>query len=130
MKKEAEAYVYAVARRNGCLLLVKKGNFWILPGGKNKSGEDDLQGLFRNISQELPKLGLKSNKIEHLGDFSQKRPNKDDGTLVKVFLVEAEGEIMPSCEIKASFWSGKPQEYNLSKITKKIVHSLIKNGYL
>ena len=41
---------------NGRIIVVKKGDVWILPGGKPDGNETDQQCLTRELGEELPKL--------------------------------------------------------------------------
>ena len=120
--------ICAVIIKDGCILLVKKQKTWILPGGKPKLGESDMQCLFREIKEELPTLKLKN--IKYFGAFAGITPHKGDMLRTAVYFADANGEIAPSAEINMAEWIKNPEEYNLSDITQKIVLSLRKNGHL
>lgn len=114
--------------RDGCILLVRKRETWILPGGKPKVDESKLQCLFREIQEELPQLNLQN--IRYFGAFTGITPHKSDMLCAEVYLADADGEITPSAEINAAKWIKDPEEYNLSDITRKIVLSLRQKGRL
>lgn len=42
-----------IVERKGMLLLVKKGDFWILPGGEIEQGEDEMRCLDDVVSREM-----------------------------------------------------------------------------
>jgi len=42
-----------VVERRGCILLIKRGDFWILPGGELQEGESELDCLDRVVSKEM-----------------------------------------------------------------------------
>ena len=49
-----------VTIRNNKILLVRKGKIWILPGGKPKKDEGELQCLLREMREELPFVNIKN----------------------------------------------------------------------
>ena len=42
-----------IVERKGMMLLVKRGDFWILPGGEIEPGEDEMQCLEDVVSREM-----------------------------------------------------------------------------
>jgi ADP-ribose pyrophosphatase YjhB (NUDIX family) len=42
-----------IVERKGMILLTKRGDYWILPGGEIESGEDELQCLKEVVSREM-----------------------------------------------------------------------------
>lgn len=42
-----------IVERNGYILLVKRGDFWILPGGEIKEGQSELACLEEVVSREI-----------------------------------------------------------------------------
>ncbi len=116
--------------KNGCILLVRKQRTWILPGGKPEIKESDIQCLLREFKQELPLLRLQVKGLIYFDDFTGTTPHKGDLLCVKVYLADADGEILPDAEINKAEWVKNPEEYNLSDITRKIVLSLCQKGYL
>ena len=42
-----------IVERRGMILLTKRGDYWILPGGEVGSGEDELQCLEEVVSREM-----------------------------------------------------------------------------
>lgn len=42
-----------VVERNGYILLVKKGDYWILPGGEIKEGQSEIECLEEVVAKEI-----------------------------------------------------------------------------
>lgn len=42
-----------IVERNGYILLVKRGDFWILPGGEIKEGQSEIACLDEVVSKEI-----------------------------------------------------------------------------
>jgi 8-oxo-dGTP pyrophosphatase MutT (NUDIX family) len=112
------------------ILLVKKGNVWILPGGKpdkkDTSNEDTLR---REVYEELS--GTEINIGKYYSSFIGITPYKKD----KLEAITYFGSILydlkkPSAEISDAKFIGNFEDYQLSKITQKIVNSLRKDNYL
>jgi len=120
--------ICVVVIENGCILLVQKHKTWILPGGKPEVGESDIQCLTREVGEELPNLRLQN--LKYFGAFTGITPHKNDELCAEVYLANSDGEITTAAEINTAKWVNEPEEYNLSDITQKIVHSLRQNGYL
>lgn len=118
-----------VVIRNGKILLVRKKESWILPGGKPEASELDIQCLGREVKEEiLPKGELRN--IQFYKAFKGLTPHTGDILCVKSYFADIKGELCPSAEINAAEWTSNPEEYNLSDITGKIIISLCEEGYL
>lgn len=79
--------ISAAIIRNGAMLLVKKRNTWILPGGKPNEGESDTQCLIREITkEEVP--GTKLSDFRFYKSFKGRTPHSGDILLVRVYLAE------------------------------------------
>ena len=42
-----------IVERKGMILLIKRGDFWILPGGEVEPGEDEMQCLNEVVASEM-----------------------------------------------------------------------------
>ena len=42
-----------IVERKGMILLIKRGDFWILPGGEIEQGEDEMQCLEEVVAREM-----------------------------------------------------------------------------
>lgn len=123
--------VGVVIIENGSLLLVQKRQVWILPGGKPEEGETDRQCLLREVQEEeLP--GLVLHDLKYFGTFVGTTPHQGDQLQAEVYLADAGGDITPSAEVSKAEWvkSSDLGKYNLSGISRQIIHSLRQNGYL
>jgi 8-oxo-dGTP diphosphatase len=105
------------------ILIVRKRNVWILPGGKPEEGEGDLECLEREIMEEL---GTGMIMWTLYGSFTGKTPHKNDILEAIVYL----GDFRPSREISEARFVNNPYDYNLSDITKEIIDSLKKDNYI
>ncbi len=113
----------------GRILLVRKRQSWILPGGKPEPKESDLECLCREVREELS--GTELQNIRYYGEFEGITPHKGDILKVIVNFADIKGQLcQPAAEIAAYDWVNEFDNYNLSDITFKIVDSLIKDNYL
>ncbi len=119
----------AVCIQDGKLLLVKKKEVWILPGGKPYDSESDIDCMLREICiEELP--GTRLEKFELYRTFRGVTPHTRDLLEARAYFADISGELKPSAEINGVEWAEDARKYNLSDITGKFVDSLIKDGYL
>ncbi|TSD02686.1 MAG: hypothetical protein Athens071416_561 [Parcubacteria group bacterium Athens0714_16] len=119
--------VNAAIIQNKKILLVKKENTWILPGGKPKQNETDIQCLFRGMKEELP--GMIVHSVILLGEkFVGKTPHTGDQIESAVFLVEADGSIKPSAEINDSSFFSSFDALEISEPTKKCINFFKEKG--
>ncbi len=121
----------AACIRDGLILLVRKRESWILPGGKPEPGETDIDCLIRELHEEL--LGLYYAYIDScgfFGTFEGTTPHRGDVLQCKVYFAELEGTIAPAREISEVIWTANPLQLNLSDITRKIILKLKSDGYL
>lgn len=119
----------AVVFRKGCLLLVRKEQTWILPGGKPEVDESHIQTLVREFSEELPEARI-TTVTKYLGSFIGKTPHVGDQIKTHVYKVEIEGQITPSAEIKESAWVPllTARDLNLANPTRQVVDALFQKG--
>lgn len=120
--------ICVVIIEDGKILLCRKQQTWILPGGKPKPNEDDMKCLLREMEEELPDIRLEN--IKYFGNFQGIAPHKGYQLTAIVYIAEASGDIRPSAEIDQAMWTDKPEELALSDTTHKIVLSLRQHGYL
>jgi 8-oxo-dGTP diphosphatase len=121
--------INAAIIQDGELLLVRKKNTWILPGGKPEIGETDLECLCRETREELSGLELKNFRFYK--EFEGVTPHKGDVLKAKVYFADINSSFSKaSAEIVAAELTKKPEEYNLSDITRKVVDSLRRDHYI
>ncbi|MEK6826455.1 MAG: NUDIX domain-containing protein [Nanoarchaeota archaeon] len=110
------------------ILLVRKRETWIIPGGKPESGEGDLECLIREFREELPGSELKV--LRRYGSFEGKAPHKGDIVDVHVYLAEIRNLDRASAEISEAKFVNDPEAYNLAEPAMKIIKYLRKDGLL
>lgn len=111
------------------LLLVRKKQTWILPGGKPMENEPDKNCLIREINEEIPGTSIKI--LDYFEKFSGKTPHKKDILYAEVYFGKLIGNLgKPSMEINDVKFIHPSENYNFSDITQKIIKSLINEGYL
>lgn len=124
--------INALVIQNKKLLVVKKNDYWILPGGKLDEGESDYDCLVREISiEELPGTNLLVGN--YYKTFEGRTPTSKKYLESKCYFCEVAGEIgEPSLEIvsKTFVSSIHFEGYGLSEVTKKIVRELFMEGLI
>lgn len=121
--------INAAIIQNRRLLLVRKKDHWILPGGKPEPNESDLECLCREVKEELS--GTQLERINYYGTFDGKTPHTGDILLARVYFADIKGELIStSAEIVDYAWARDISKYNLSDITAKIMFALKKEEYL
>jgi len=117
---------------NKRILLVKKKDTLILPGGKPEEGESDSACLYREVGEELSGTRINPKTLEYFADFEGISPNKRLFTRVKVYLAELDSDVRgPSNEILDRDWFAYSEkcEYSLSNITNEIIEALHNRSY-
>lgn len=122
---------YAAIIEHGEILLVKKKETWILPGGKpiSNSNETDLDCLCREVIEELS--GTKLKNIQYYKQVDGITPHTKDTLRARIYFADIDGELgKPSNEISEYKWIKDTINYNLSDLTLKIINSLREDKYL
>ena len=114
-----------------CKLLINtKDQIWTLPGGKVEDGESDLEALTREVKEELSDSKL--TEPIFYKSFEGISPRNKSQIDVRTYFGKVVGTLKPTSEIidvrRASY--EEMQNYNLSNLTREIVNSLKKDGYL
>lgn len=113
----------------GEILLVRKKDVWILPGGKPKKEESNLDCLVREFKEELS--GTKIIINSYYKPFVGETPYKKDNLKAEVYFGKIKEKLgKPSSEIRDRRFVSDFEKYNLSDITEKIINSLIEDNYL
>jgi 8-oxo-dGTP diphosphatase len=92
--------------RNGHVLLVRRSGdpFLILPGGKPRAGESDIEALRREIEEELS-CQLDESTLKHLGDYEDELVDDSERRVhVRLYVGELSGTPRPSAEIGELVW--------------------------
>jgi len=111
----------------------KKGNVYILPGGKPKKDEDPIHCLEREFSEELN--GTRVAATEYYKPFFGISPNRSKKTVAYVYFTSSWVDITKtSGEVDGFKWITSEdlsnQNINISDITRKIIESLKYNNYI
>ena len=112
---------------NKKILLVKKVDVWILPGGKPIWNKSDYGCLVREIAEEL---GVKIIIKDYYSSFIGKTPHKGNVLEARVYFGNLIGDINPSGEISDARFVDNLSDYSISDITKRIINSLKRDYYL
>jgi len=121
--------INAAIIQDGKILLVKKKDVWILPGGKPEQGELDIDCLQREVQEELSGTNLKD--IDFYKRVEGITPYKGYVLEATVYFAAVDGTLHPaSAEIGAFEWVRDTDKYSLSDITSKIIIDLKKDKYL
>ncbi|MEK6840067.1 MAG: NUDIX domain-containing protein [Nanoarchaeota archaeon] len=113
------------------VLLVKKKETWILPGGKPEFGETDLECLCREIEQEMP--GTEITNISYHQEFQGCAPHTHDQIIARVHRADyISSPFQPAMEINDAQWIlyDNINKYNISDPTLKAIESLHAQGFL
>ncbi len=112
------------------LLLVRKKDIWILPGGKPKEGEPDDKCLFRELKEELSVSEQQIKIYNFYNSFTGRTPFSRSLLEAKVYFGTLNGRLKPSAEIKEFKYIKDFEKYKISEITSKIISSLKQDKYL
>lgn len=76
-----------------------------IPGGKREIGENDLQALNREITEEM-QISLLPESIKYYGTFEAQAHGKPVGTIVRMTCYTAEftGNMTPQAEVEELGW--------------------------
>lgn len=112
------------------VLVIKHANKadWDLPGGRIDDGEDFTDGLYREMSEEIP--GIKNIKIKHLiGVYNFPRDLEPGHGLFMVFFevtATLPNRIQLSEEHDASLWATKEEIEALEPLKPGIKEAILK----
>jgi 8-oxo-dGTP diphosphatase len=132
MPKEIIKIGLAVVQGDSLLLVRKWGtSFYILPGGKPESGEDDLAALAREIDEELG-CDLDLTRVQYLGAFQDRAAGQPNVQVtVRLYAGTLIGHPSPQAEIEQLIWfnprTGEATELAPS-LTNSIVPYLVQSG--
>ena len=121
--------ISAAIIRDRKLLIVNKRGAYILPGGKPEKGEENIACLVREISEELS--GARIMNLEYYKTVLGRTPHKGYTIEVKLYRGDLDvEEPRASAEIEEAFFTGLPEDYNLSEVTRRAITHLREDGIL
>ena len=121
--------VNAVIIKHKKILLVKKKDIWILPGGKLEEHESHLECLAREMKEEISGTEIFVDK--YYDSFEGDTPHSQTPLRAYVYFARLKGRLgQPSAEISDREFVKNFKDYKVSEITKEIIDSLAKEGYL
>ncbi len=111
-----------IVERKGMILLIKRGDFWILPGGEIEQGEDELQCLEDVVAREMnDRVDCIFRKLEKtIKGTSPVRPGDVE---VTVYVGDIGSEKMSDVKDCNAHWFRKESMagLRLSNITKDVL---------
>jgi len=123
-----ELVVGAAIIRKGEILLVRKDDTWIFPGGKLKEDETPEYGLVREINEELS--GLKVTGTSLIGIYRDFAPSSGYLIMLIVYRVAFRGKFTLGTELAELMWTNEPETLNLAPATAQAIAVMRKRGYL
>ena len=111
-----------IVERKGMILLTKRGDFWILPGGEIEPGEDEMQCLEEVVSREMK---------DHVSSIFRKlektikgpSPVRDGDVEVSVYVGDISSKKMSDVTDCNAHWFSREsiRAIRLSNITKAVL---------
>lgn len=103
----------------------------IIPGGKRKGNETDLETLKRELKEELD---VELIDAEFIGGYDDIAVFSNKSIHVQAYLVKIEGEIKPQNEIKEAIWIDRNYKSKKIKVGsilgEHIIPKLIEEGLM
>lgn len=128
--KEVVNIIVIIDRNYILLTKIREGDVYTFPGGKVGPKESRKRAIIRETGEELP--NVKILKLIPYKAFKGTTPHSKVEVRVNTFFAGIIGAIKPGAEIKETRLSpvSALKDLSLTHITKKIVESLLKDGYL
>lgn len=119
----------AIILKDQKILLTKKKDKFIIPGGRIETGEDDLTCLKRELQEEL-KADLIS--AHYFGTFEHPAA-LDPGQIIvmKVYFAEIKGKPQAASEITEIAWVNSQSNLEMGSIVaEEVIPELVKRGLM
>jgi ADP-ribose pyrophosphatase YjhB (NUDIX family) len=111
-----------IVERKGCILLIKRGDFWILPGGELAPGEDEMQCLEEVVSREM------NDRVAHVFEKLEKTikglsPVRGDEVEITIYVGDIGSTKMSDVKDCNAHWFSRDsmRSIRLSNITKSVL---------
>lgn len=111
-----------IVERKGMLLLIKRGNFWILPGGEIEPGEDEMECLEEVVAREMnDRVNCIFRKLEK--PIKGLSPVRSGDVEVSVYVGDISSAKMSDVKDCNAHWFSRESisVLKLSNITKEIL---------
>lgn len=111
------------------LLIIKKGNFWDLPGGKLEISELEIDFIFNEVRKEIPGINLEN--VEPYGCFNGKTLFRWNALKSKIYFLKTNQKIkLGNPKNRKIEWISNIDDYRLLKIARIVFRLLKDEGYL
>ncbi len=111
-----------IVERKGMILLIKRGDYWILPGGEIEQGEDEMKCLDEVVSREMNDQvsGIFRKLAKTVTGPSPVRPGDVE---VSIYVGDISSEKMSDVKDCNAHWFSRKSvsSLRLSNITKEIL---------
>jgi ADP-ribose pyrophosphatase YjhB (NUDIX family) len=111
-----------IVERKGMILLTKRGDYWILPGGEIQAGEDELLCLEEVVSREMKdQVSSIFRKLEQT--IKGLSPVRDGDVEVSVYVGDISSKKMSDVKDCNAHWFSREslRAIKLSNITKAVL---------
>jgi len=111
-----------IVERKGKVLLIKRGDFWILPGGEIEPGEDERQCLEEVVSREIKdQVSTLFRKLENT--IKGPSPVRDGDVEVSIYVGDISSKKMSDVTDCNAHWFSRESlpSIRLSNITKDVL---------
>jgi len=111
-----------IVERKGMILLIKRGDFWILPGGEIEPDEDEMQCLEEVVSREMKdQVSSIFRKLEKT--IKGPSPVRDGDVEVSVYVGDISSKKMSDVKDCNAHWFSREsiRAIRLSNITKAVL---------
>ena len=118
-----------IVERKGMILLIKRGDFWILPGGEIELGDDEMQCLEDVVAKEMnDRVDCIFRKLEKtIKGISPVRPGEVE---VTIYVGDISSTKMSDVKDCNAHWFSKDSmsALRLSNITKDVLEYYYSEG--
>lgn len=111
-----------IVERKGKILLIKRGDYWILPGGEVESGKDEMQCLDEVVSKEIN--GQVSSIFKKLAKtIKGPSPVRDGDVEVAIYVGDISSQKMSDVKDCNAHWFSRESiaAIKLSNITEAVL---------
>lgn len=111
-----------IVERKGCILLIKRGDFWLLPGGEVEEGEDEMQCLEEVVAREMKdQLSCIFTKLEQT--IKAISPVRGGEVEVTIYVGDISKEKMSDLKDCNAHWFSKESmsALRLSNVTRDVL---------